>query len=366
MSVMPLKIVRSNIVDMQADAIVNTANPYPVIGSGVDEAIYEAAGRETLYADRREIGDIPPGQAAITPAHQLKAKYIIHAVSPIWDGGRHFEKLLLKSTYEQILRLAVEKNCSSVAMPLLATGNNRFPKGMSLDLAVEVATKYINALDDLTVYIVVYDETSFSVAKNRYKDIEKYIKEEQGKLKQQKSFLSLSFRKDSEIADYKRQSSNAFSTCLDEAPADYANDMLEAEDELSEATLCCKAATKLAKWDEFIKEENKESFSDRLFKLINKKGYTDTEVYKRANLDRRLFSKLRKRGYTPNKKTIFALILALELNMDEAVELLRYAGLAFRPNSITDLAVKWYVNNKRYNVIDLNIFLVDHGEEPLN
>ena len=172
---MPLKIVRSNIVDMHADAIVNTANAYPVIGSGVDETIYEAAGREELIADRIAIGEITPGQAAITPAHNLNAKYIIHAVSPKWRGGRNFEKMLLKSSYEHIMRLAVENNCSSVAMPLLATGNNRFPRGMSLDLAVEVATKYINDLDDFTVYIVVYDEDSFSVARNRYRSIEKYI-----------------------------------------------------------------------------------------------------------------------------------------------------------------------------------------------
>ena len=93
---------------------------------------------------------------------------------------------------------------------------------------------------------------------------------------------------------------------------------------------------------------------------------SDTEVYKKANLDRRLFSKLRKREYTPHKKTIFALILALELNMDEAVDLLQYAGLAFKPNSITDIAVKWYLSNKKYDVIELNIFLVEHDQEPLN
>ena len=93
---MPLKIVRNSIVDMHADAIVNTANAYPVIGSGVDETIYEAAGREALIADRMAVGEIPPGQAAITPAHNLNAKYIIHAVSPKWRGGRNLEKMLFR------------------------------------------------------------------------------------------------------------------------------------------------------------------------------------------------------------------------------------------------------------------------------
>ena len=119
-------------------------------------------------------------------------------------------------------------------------------------------------------------------------------------------------------------------------------------------------------WDEFVQREQMESFSDHLFKLINKKGFTDTEVYKRANIDRRLFSKLRKKNYTPHKKTIFALLLALKLNMDEAMDLMRYAGITFAPNSITDLAVQWFLSKKMYDVIELNLFLASRGEEPLN
>lgn len=364
---MPLKIVRSNIVDMHADAIVNTANAYPVIGSGVDETIYEAAGRENLLADRIAIGEIPPGQAAITPAHNLNAKFIIHAVSPKWRGGRNFEKMLLKSSYEHIMRLAVENNCNSIAMPLLATGNNHFPRGMSLDLAVEVATKYINNLDDFTVYIVVYDDASFSVARNRYRAIENYIERVQGRYYHSDGMISLNCF-DALVTNYSKQCSinlpKHHNTRHDD---ECVCEELRFDEELVKAPLDLEISTKSDDiWDEFVKEENKESFSDRLFSLINKKGLTDTEVYKKANLDRRLFSKLRKREYTPHKKTIFALVLALELNLDEAIDLLRYAGLAFRPNSTTDLAVQWYLNHKKYNVIELNIFLVDHGEEPLN
>ena len=364
---MPLKIVRSNIVDMHADAIVNTANAYPVIGSGVDETIYEAAGREELIADRIAIGEIPPGQAAITPAHNLNAKYIIHAVSPKWRGGRNFEKMLLKSTYQHIMRLAVDNNCSSVAMPLLATGNNRFPRGMSLDLAVEVATKYINELDDFTVYIVVYDDASFSVARNRYRSIEKYIERVQYEYHHSNRRICLSCLKALVTDDLRQCSINLPSPSNAKRYDVDACEEVQFDEELIQVPQDQDIPLKSADvWEEFVKEENKESFSDRLFSLINKKGLTDTEVYKRANLDRRLFSKLRKREYTPTKKTIFALILALELNLDEAIDLLRYAGLAFRPNSTTDIAVKWYLNHKKYNVIDLNIFLMDHGEEPLN
>ena len=349
---MPLKIVRNNIVHMHADAIVNTANPYPVVGSGVDAKIYQAAGLEELLEARQKIGSIPAGQAVITPAYKLNAKYIIHAVSPCWRGGHNCEAKLLESTYESIMELAVQHKCRSVAMPLLATGNNHFPRGMSLDLAVKVATKYIDALDQLdkeefTVYLVIYDAASFTVTQDRFAELNEYIDE------------------------HFAVSDKILCECLecDYLPERaYREKNIRIEDNLVLGNVpkvaYAKAGIKV--WDEFVRKEQMESFSDHLFKLINKKGFTDTEVYKRANIDRRLFSKLRKKNYTPHKKTIFALLLALKLNMDEAMDLMRYAGITFAPNSITDLAVQWFLSKKMYDVIELNIFLANRGEEPLN
>ena len=349
---MPLKIVRNNIIDMHADAIVNTANPHPVVGSGVDARIYHAAGLEELLEARRKIGNIPPGQAAITPAYKLNAKYIIHAVSPRWRGGHNCEEMLLKSTYKSIMELAVQHECRSVAMPLLATGNNRFPRGMSLDLAVEVATKYIDNLDQLdkeefTVYLVIYDTASLTVAQDRFAELDKYI--------------------DEHFADYDKMLSECLECdYLPEHASREENSRREYNLALGSVAAVPHTKTNAKVWEEFVQTEHMESFSDHLFKLINKKGFTDTEVYKRANIDRRLFSKLRKKNYTPHKKTIFALLLALKLNMDEAMDLMRYAGITFAPNNITDLAVQWFLSKKMYDVIELNLFLASRGEEPLN
>ena len=217
---MPLKIVRSNIIDVHADVIVNTANPYPVIGSGVDKTIYEAAGIKELLEARQKIGDIPPGQAAITPAYKLDAKYIVHAVSPRWHGGNNYEKMLLKSAYEKIMQLTIENNCDSVAMPLLATGNNGFPRGMSLDIAVEVATKYINALDDFTVYLVVYDDASFSVAKDRFKDIEEYIAKQQDKNSKINVYEQLRFSAEIKVNEWHKRVKDYFSLHDEEEETD--------------------------------------------------------------------------------------------------------------------------------------------------
>ena len=117
---MPFEIVRNDIVKMQVDAIVNTANPFPEIGSGVDTAIHTAAGVKLLQA-RKKVGNIARGDAAITPAFDLTAKYVIHTVGPIWEGGKAGEVECLRSCYQKSLELALENGCTSIAFPLLAT-----------------------------------------------------------------------------------------------------------------------------------------------------------------------------------------------------------------------------------------------------
>lgn len=156
---MPLKIVRNNIVNMEADAIVNSANHLPIIGSGVDMSIYKAAGIKELLTERSRIGVIPFGAVEVTPAFNLNAKYIFHTVTPIWRGGNLNEVELLRSCYVNIMGCAIKYNCESVAIPLLATGNNAYPKGLSLRLATEVITSYLDG-HDIMVYLVVNNEMS--------------------------------------------------------------------------------------------------------------------------------------------------------------------------------------------------------------
>ena len=104
---MPFEIVRNDITNMHVDAIVNTANPWPVIGLGTDSMIHEKAGPDLLQA-RKKIGIIDIGSAAITPAFDLQAKYVIHTVGPAWDGGDDDEEALLRQCYDNSLKLAVE------------------------------------------------------------------------------------------------------------------------------------------------------------------------------------------------------------------------------------------------------------------
>ena len=119
---MPFQIIRNDITKVKADAIVNTANPKAAIGSGVDTAIYNAAGRDRLFAEREKIGPIERGDVAITPAFELDAKYIIHAVGCWWEGGNQGEADLLRQCYDKSLALAAKKRCKSIAFPVMATG----------------------------------------------------------------------------------------------------------------------------------------------------------------------------------------------------------------------------------------------------
>jgi O-acetyl-ADP-ribose deacetylase (regulator of RNase III) len=137
---MQFQILRNDIAAMKADAIVNTANPMPVIGEGVDAAIHQRAGAELLAA-RKQIGKLSPGQCAITPAFGLDARYVIHTVGPRWKGGKKSEPEKLASCYRRSMEVAVENGIRAIAFPSIATGVYHFP----LDLAAQIAVRTVRA-----------------------------------------------------------------------------------------------------------------------------------------------------------------------------------------------------------------------------
>ena len=127
---MPFKIVRNDITKVKADIIVNTANPNPICVSGTDLAIYEAAGKEKLLAERANIGKIARGDIAVTGAYSLNAKYIIHTVGPVWTDGLHHEFEILEDCYRKSLQKALELKCDSIAFPFGSSkvNLNKYPE----------------------------------------------------------------------------------------------------------------------------------------------------------------------------------------------------------------------------------------------
>ena len=171
---MPFQIIRNDITQVKADVIVNTANPKPVIGSGTDHAIYAAAGMEKLLAKRKKIGDIAPGDAAVTPAFHLKAKHIIHTVGPVWVDGRHGEREILRACYANSLSLAAKLRAKSIAFPLIATGVYGFPKDEALNIALAEIGRFL-LTHDIKVILVVFDRDAFKLSGELAGEIEAFI-----------------------------------------------------------------------------------------------------------------------------------------------------------------------------------------------
>lgn len=156
---MNFTVVRANIIDIAADAIVLPANERLKVGSGASEAIFNAAGRAKLTKACAEIGHCDTGSAVPTPAYDLNAKYIIHAVVPKWKDGEHDEYGALSSAYLTSLKLAEIMKCKSIAFPLLASGNNGFDRA----LAFQIAEKSINDFEGeylQNITLVIYGENT--------------------------------------------------------------------------------------------------------------------------------------------------------------------------------------------------------------
>ena len=171
---MPFKIVRNDITKVKADVIVNTANPNPICASGTDLAIYEAAGKEQLLAERTGIGKIARGDIAVTGAYNLKAKYIIHTVGPVWTDGKHQEFEILESCYRKSLQKALNLQCTSIAFPLISTGVYGFPKDKALQIAITVFSQFLLE-NEMEIILVVFDKRSFQLSGQIVGDIDSYI-----------------------------------------------------------------------------------------------------------------------------------------------------------------------------------------------
>ena len=338
---MPFTIVWQDITNMQVDAIVNAANTELQMGGGVCGAVFRAAGPERLQAACDKLAPIQTGGAAITPGFRLPAKYVIHAAGPVysrWDKKQ--SRALLRSAYLESLKLAEKNHCASIAFPLISSGIYGYPKGEALEVARQSIGEFLQD-HDMDVYLAIFDKSSFLVGRALLGRVESYIDQHYV---------------DEHHID-RRRLLRAEEDALEDAlprfgPAAQARPLAEA------------AATPAQALSDLIKNLD-EPFSAALLKLIDQKGKTDVEVYKRANIDRKLFSKIRTgKGYTPKKPTILALAVALELNPDETDTLLERAGYALSHASKFDVIVEYFIVNGQYDVFEINEVLFAY-DQPL-
>ena len=334
---MPFEIVRNDITNMRVDAIVNTANPRAVIGLGVDSAIHEKAGPQLLAA-RQAIGHIDMGCAAITPAFQLAAKYVIHTVGPVWDGGSYGEEDLLRSCYDSSLTLAVEHGCQSIAFPLISTGNYGFPKDKALQIAIAAFSEFLLE-HEMQIYLVVFDQTSYKLSEKLFQGVASYIDQHYVDAWQMATYAAEAPR----INRRRREIDRCETMAMRE---------------------CAPCASKAMSLEDMLKQADA-GFTETLLKLIDQTGKKDSEVYKKANISKQHFSKIRNNpNYKPTKPTAIALALALELDLEATKDLIGRAGYALTNSSKFDLIIRYFIEQGNYNVVEINMALYEF-DQPL-
>ena len=382
---MPFKIVRNDITKMKTDAIVNTATEHPALGPGCDRAVYEAAGYDELLSYRKEhIGPAEQGEVFLTPGFRLPAKYIIHAVSPLFVDGSHREEELLRSCYRKSLALAAEMGFGSVAFPLISTGSFGYPKEEGMRIAVDEIHAFLLS-SKMLVYLVVFDEKATRMGRNLYPDLEAYIdhnyvqqknEEEYGRVWYADSYtgnmpresaaarkpsgrrpFEAIFKKDKK-AGAKEFFGNVYNeevlndVCANEAPPQAAAPLNNEDFAIEEME------RKLSERMEHMAD----TFPQYLLYLISEKGMENSEVYKRAIVDKKVFSKIKKNpNYHPQKLTALCLCIGAKLNLDESKDLLARAGYALSPCDKTDIIFSYFIENEIYDMIELDIQLEEHG-----
>ncbi|MDO4869749.1 MAG: macro domain-containing protein [Bacillota bacterium] len=342
---MPLNIIRNDITKVKADAIVNTANPLVQVGSGVDSAIYEAAGFDELLAERAKIGPMTPGQAAATGAFGLDAKYIIHTIGPVWEGGTHGEQEAVASCYRNSLEIADELGCQSIAFPLISTGTYEFPKDLALDIAMDEIKSFLED-HDMDVTLVVYDKESFVISTQLYAGVKSFIR-------------------DNEVR--KRMIRRGVHGSRIDTLSSYGIGSYDAggfDDFSSPSTSASISWEPPESFEPF--EDKDETFQQMLFRIIDTQGLKDPDVYKKANIDRKLFSKIRSNvDYEPSKKTAIALAIALELDLEETQDLLSRAGYTLSTSKPFDLIIRYCIVHGIYDIYQVNCILFDFTNQVL-
>ena len=317
---MPLEIVRNDITKMSVDAIVNAAKESLLGGGGVDGCIHRAAGPELLQ-ECRTLGGCRTGEAKITGAYRLPCRYIIHTVGPVWNGGKYGEREQLASCYRTSLALAKEHGCETVAFPLISSGIFGYPKDQALRVAVDTIGEFL-LHNDMTVYIVIFSRTAYQIGSKLFADIAEYV--------------------DDHYVD---------------AHTDSQRERLRRMSVLEGRALSAGAAAApmaVGGLDSLLAHLDA-GFSETLLKLIDRSGKKDSEIYKKANVDRKLFSKIRNNpDYKPSKATAIAFAIALELNLDETRDLVARAGYALSASSKFDVIIEYFIGQKKYDIFEIN------------
>ncbi|WP_329740065.1 macro domain-containing protein [Enorma massiliensis] len=364
---MPFSIVRDDISRVHADVLVNAANVRLAPGGGVCGALFSAAGFDEMRAACEAIGGCATGDAVATPAFNLPARWCVHAVGPIWRGGRAHEEELLHRCYRSAFARAVELGARSVAFPLISAGIYGFPVERALAIAREEVAAFLRHRDEVALTLVVFERAVVQMGNALVEQVQEYIDDE---YVDSSSFMRRDMGELERELQWTEDASAPLSVemaepvalpeCLQEDDASVAASRpfvassirmpgaaMPGAPSRAGATLDAEIAQLVATLDA--------PFSTTLLALIDARGMTDAEVYHRANISRQLFSKIRgNESYRPSKQTVVALAIALELDMSATQDLLARAGFTLSKSSKFDVIVRFFIERGIYDLFQLN------------
>lgn len=401
---MPFRIVRNDITKMNTEAIVNTANDHVSVGTGCDSAVYKAAGYDELLKYREDnIGFVAEGGAFITPGFKLKAKYIIHAVSPLYMGGDQGEEEKLRSCYRKSLRIAKENGIKSISFPLISTGGFGYPKEEGMRIAVDEINAFLLS-NEMDIFLVVFDTKATQLGEKIYPGLEAYIDHNYVKEAREEEYGDAYFssmrpsepgydrylsntqmverrtRRNAEaqkreLSDFSVKSVPPVSAVPKAEKQSFTGSIFKKKktkdivlDEALSINECCDEAPFFdfeeqheSKLQERMRHMS-DTYSEYLMYLIQERNMENAEVWKRAIVDKKIFSKIKNNvNYHPNKLTALCLCVGAKLNLDESKDLLARAGYALSPCDKTDIIFSYFIENEIYDMIELDIQLEEHG-----
>jgi O-acetyl-ADP-ribose deacetylase (regulator of RNase III) len=363
---MPFKILTGDIATIHADVLVNAANTGLVQGSGVCGALFRAAGAEQMRQACEKIGQCPTGDAVITPAFALSAKYVIHTVGPVWQGGSQGERKLLYQCYTKSLRLAEKYGAASIAFPLISAGIFGYPRDRALSVALQAIRNFLST-HDMYVYLVVFDDAAVQMSDAFTKKIRVFARAKMSRVRRNiivsnkknvepcrieepgHSDDLVSAVKPSNIALEEDKEPVILLSLISDQDIQFEDDekLLVKSERTAYQCLGKTVQTDL----QAILAQPKETFSEMLLRLIDESGMNDVQVYKRANMDRKLFSKIRSNvHYVPSRRTVLNLAISLRLSLEQTNQLLKKAGYSLSDSCIDDVIIEYFITHKCYDI----------------
>ncbi len=344
---MPLQIVRHDITKIECDAIVNPTNVDLNPTGGLDLAIHTASGEELLNACK-SIGGINVGEAVVTPAYKLSAKYVIHTAGPVWNGGSSNEDTLLKNCYANALTLAKDNSCESIAIPLISSGTYGYPKDKVLKIAIAAISDFLFD-SEIMVYLVVFDKQAYTLSEKLMGGIESFIDDNYADIRSYNQGYSRRIGSRREVGMF---------------PSAPMPAMVSRPLAIENIDECCVCESKPLDIDDYIKLD--EGFAVKLLKLIDLKGMSDVECYKKANVSKQTWYKvMNDKHYKPNKKTAISFAVALKLTLEETQNLLESVGFVLSNSSLFDVIIMYCLQSGVYDVLEIDSILFSYDQETL-